>query len=81
MKARKGRDVLESQKSRVRQEAIVSLKNDSKAVSHLERDLKCGSLRKNENESAKFEAMKINKGSPKLIATCDRACLIATCTF
>ena len=60
----------ERRKSMVRKEVIALLKkNDSGAASHLERGLKCSSPRKNENESAKFEAMKINKESPKLLAT------------
>lgn len=60
----------EGKKSAARKEVIALLrKNDSSAASHLGRGLKCGSPRKNENESAKFEAMKINKESPKLLAT------------
>lgn len=53
----------------VRREVIALLKNDSSAASHLERGLKCGSPRKDENESAEFEAMEIDKESPKLLAT------------
>jgi len=62
--------VLGRRKRTVRKEVITLLKkNDSSVASHLKRGLKCGSSRKNENESAKFEAMKINKESPKLLAT------------
>lgn len=69
MEAGKGRwrHALRSRKSRVREEVIVLLKkNDSSFASHLGRDLKCGSPGNNENESTKFEAMKINNESSKL---------------
>lgn len=60
----------EGRKNVVKKEVIALLKkNYSSAASHLQRDLKCSSPRKNENQSAKFEAMKINKERPKLLAT------------
>lgn len=60
----------EGRKSTVGKKVIALLKeNDCRAASHLERGLKYDSPRKNENESAKFEAMEINKESPKLLAT------------
>lgn len=61
----------------IRREVIALLKkNDSSAASHLERGLISGSPRKNENVSAKFEAMKINKESPKLLATHAKAGMV-----
>lgn len=57
-------------KNVVKKEVIALLKkNYSSAASHFQRDLKCGSPRKNENKSAKFESMKINKEHPKLLTT------------
>lgn len=59
----------EGRKSMAKKEVIALLKIYSTATSHLQTGVKCGSPRKDENESAKFEAIKTNKESPKLLGT------------